>query len=360
MKWLLSKYHSGSSELCAQAISGLVEMDGQAKGELLKALRHDFENSTEERIVEVLDALHSVNHQNLITDTWFEESPDHKSVSTVSRILLSECWMEPNQHEESNSMISPFHNAASCGLLRTLKAFMAKGWTVNHVWRGETALDRAISENRDEVIEFLRSKGGKTGKELKEEGQERQLFRRIADEIAREAKARKGGSRWGFSSVAADVLTESRGEEEDRLRMYMIAHFPKGVIRDEAKRIANSPWSAETVSGLWKVGAFEVGQPRAAVFELLFYAADRYGGEVLTEVKSKLDLLCQKFENPDWHPADIHLFVFLANALAKYGTAELIPESFAELSGQYDSEVQRVLKAIEKRKSSTELQDEDK
>jgi hypothetical protein len=156
----------------------------------------------------------------------------------------------------------------------------------------------------------------------------RKRLGKIAQEIAERAKI-TGGQR-NISAVPADALEESRGEEEDRLRMYLLAWFSPGKTRDRIKDIINRPWDDDTVRDLWVANYGKRGGqiPTGEIYSLIIYAAKKYKGRVFMEVKSRLNDLFSLFSDPDLCPLNYKEGAFLINALEQYGTPDIIPDSF--------------------------------
>jgi hypothetical protein len=153
-------------------------------------------------------------------------------------------------------------------------------------------------------------------------------LQKISDEIAQRAKV-TGGQR-NIYPVPADALEESRGEKEDRLRMYLLALFPPGETRKKIKDIINRPWDDDTVRDLWEANYSKRGgqEPTGEIFHLIIYAAKKYDGQVFVEVKSKLNDLFDKFNDPNWRPTNHKMGALLISALRQYGTPDILPDSF--------------------------------
>lgn len=136
--------------------------------------------------------------------------------------------------------------------------------------------------------------------------------------------------------VSADALKESRGQTEDELRMYLLAFLPPGEKRDKTIQILNSPWGADTVKNLWELHTYKeiqqpYGQPYGGILDLLVYVATKYKKDVFAEVQRKMEDLFSKFCSPECDPNmgyNSRLLSYATNALERYGTSELLPNSF--------------------------------
>ena len=70
-----------------------------------------------------------------------------------------------------SDMGTTLHLAVGFGHNETAKLLIAKGANINTIdVDGETAIDRAVSEGKKEIVDLLREHGGKTWKELEAEG----------------------------------------------------------------------------------------------------------------------------------------------------------------------------------------------
>jgi ankyrin repeat protein len=65
---------------------------------------------------------------------------------------------------------TPLHKSASTGQKEIVELLLANGANVNvTIAFGDTPLDWAVRNNKEDVAELLRKHGGKTGEELKAE-----------------------------------------------------------------------------------------------------------------------------------------------------------------------------------------------
>ncbi len=170
--------------------------------------------------------------------------------------------------------------------------------------------------------------------ETPEEG--RQRLERIAEEIAKKVKRHRGGRAGAYgrrpgviTEVPPDALIHPRGQTEDELRMYLLAGVSSGKPYDEMREVLNRPWSRDTVRVLWKLDGrhYERWQSiKGSTLPLLVFAATRYKGDILTEVRSILDQLFSESIKPDSHI--LGSYGILGTALSKYGTLEVLPDSF--------------------------------
>ena len=88
----------------------------------------------------------------------------HLLITTIAAVVLVGCG-------QSVPDIS-IHFAASSGNIEAVKQHLAAGTDVNAKGgvNGETPLDLAIAFKHTELADLLRKHGGKTGEELKAEG----------------------------------------------------------------------------------------------------------------------------------------------------------------------------------------------
>jgi len=164
----------------------------------------------------------------------------------------------------------------------------------------------------------------------------RKHLHEIAEEIEKLSRTSPMSSSPGFWKVSPDIIIEPRDREEDKLRMYLLASFEQSEKRDRIAEIVNQPWSDDTVEALWNAEQMEQGVPRGKMLNLIMFVAKKYKGEVFSEVKTRLGNLFEKYAQPNWRSKEFRLGSFLISSLKKYGTVEMLPDSFWRLLERED------------------------
>lgn len=154
----------------------------------------------------------------------------------------------------------------------------------------------------------------------------------IAERISREAAVsqQNGEKQRELWSVPADALKESRGLTEDLLRMYVLAAFPDGVAREKLRGVLNSPWTSDNICRLWEIGTSVQGKQKHEILNLVLHIGHKYKGEVLNEIRPRLDDIFKELGKSDWHPSLLSLSAFMGSVLGAPNDLDCLPESLAD------------------------------